>query len=228
MLKIEGSVLFVINGRHLLPTYRLPTRRIVTCLFEDLRPQDEILSHFLNAQTPTPCIGARSHDDQTCPSLILLSFYAPFYTIPDTHILITILTGSLFLYYTFTGAGLLKMSQSPLGTHAHPHLPIDEEHEACFAVRPGQMCGLSGDVRTAEQPGLTALHTVFFRQVCTFIAISLITLFFHLFTLAHNYFVQVFHLSVCGLIIIMVIVGTNVKCTGGLYRFRKPLWSFTF
>ena len=65
-----------------------------------------------------------------------------------------------------TDKGQLKTSLSPRGSGAHPHLPPDEEHEDCFIVRPQEMCGHAGDVRAAEQPGLTCIHTMFFRQVC--------------------------------------------------------------
>ncbi|XP_030852379.1 peroxidasin homolog isoform X3 [Strongylocentrotus purpuratus] len=61
-------------------------------------------------------------------------------------------------------------SSSRLATHQLgdanllPFLPLDEDHHECRGTQGGTVkCGLAGDERAAEQPTLTALHTIFVR-----------------------------------------------------------------
>lgn len=65
---------------------------------------------------------------------------------------------------------LLAKSSAHLATHQLgdanllPFLPLDEDHHECRGTQGGTVkCGLAGDERAAEQPTLTALHTVFVR-----------------------------------------------------------------
>lgn len=47
----------------------------------------------------------------------------------------------------------------------HIHLlPPDKENQACLEIGDKNHCGRGGDVRAAEQPGLTSLHTLFVRE----------------------------------------------------------------
>lgn len=43
-------------------------------------------------------------------------------------------------------------------------LPNDVNNAMCAVAVPDQKCALSGDGRTAEQPGLTSLHVMFVRE----------------------------------------------------------------
>lgn len=43
-------------------------------------------------------------------------------------------------------------------------LPNDNNNDQCAVLVPEQQCGLSGDGRTAEQPGLTGIHVIFVRE----------------------------------------------------------------
>lgn len=60
----------------------------------------------------------------------------------------------------------MRVETQPID-EGHIHLlPHDKENEEC--IRPGdeddKHCGKGGDVRAAEQPGLTSLHTMFVRE----------------------------------------------------------------
>ncbi|PIK36697.1 ovoperoxidase [Apostichopus japonicus] len=64
------------------------------------------------------------------------------------------------------GKGKMRVETQPID-EGHIHLlPHDKENEEC--IRPGdeddKHCGKGGDVRAAEQPGLTSLHTMFVRE----------------------------------------------------------------
>ncbi|XP_071944053.1 peroxidasin homolog pxn-1-like, partial [Antedon mediterranea] len=60
------------------------------------------------------------------------------------------------------GKGLLKYTLKPNSSSTQMYLPNDPYITNC-AIDVKLKCGLSGDNRTSEQPGLTALHTVFLR-----------------------------------------------------------------
>ncbi|XP_022085826.1 peroxidasin homolog [Acanthaster planci] len=62
------------------------------------------------------------------------------------------------------GKGLLLAMDDPSNSVGKELLPNDEEHTDCVFANPLLKCGLAGDVRAAEQPGLTSIHTILLRQ----------------------------------------------------------------
>ena len=68
-----------------------------------------------------------------------------------------------FVNLIILGRGQLRTLSDPASSDNHPLLPLDEEHRDCVFERVEQQCGLAGDERAAEQPLLTALHTMFLR-----------------------------------------------------------------
>ncbi|XP_071944046.1 uncharacterized protein [Antedon mediterranea] len=58
----------------------------------------------------------------------------------------------------------LKVQENPLGEPYKPYLPVDEELEQCVGISEDERCVKGGDLRTSEQPGLVAMHTIFMRQ----------------------------------------------------------------
>nr|AAB92243.1 ovoperoxidase [Lytechinus variegatus] len=69
-----------------------------------------------------------------------------------------------FLRDKTRGRGQLRSLRDPVSPTNRPLLPLDEEHKDCLFERVDRKCGLAGDHRAAEQPGLTALHTLFLRM----------------------------------------------------------------
>eukprot|EP00057_Strongylocentrotus_purpuratus_P008822 XP_011663296.1 PREDICTED: ovoperoxidase [Strongylocentrotus purpuratus] len=69
-----------------------------------------------------------------------------------------------FLRDKTRGRGQLRSLRDPVSPTNRPLLPLDEEHKDCIFERVDRQCGLAGDHRAAEQPGLTALHTLFLRM----------------------------------------------------------------
>ncbi|XP_071477117.1 salivary peroxidase/catechol oxidase-like [Diadema antillarum] len=69
-----------------------------------------------------------------------------------------------FLRDKTRGRGQLRSLTDPISPDNLPLLPLDEEHRDCIFERVDRKCGLSGDERAAEQPVLTALHTMFLRM----------------------------------------------------------------
>ncbi|XP_033126797.1 lactoperoxidase-like [Anneissia japonica] len=58
----------------------------------------------------------------------------------------------------------LKSHPSPRGPQYKSYLPPDHKLDQCVGVTADIQCSEAGDLRTSEQPGLTAMHTIFMRQ----------------------------------------------------------------
>lgn len=69
-----------------------------------------------------------------------------------------------FLRDQTSGRGELRSLRNPNSPSQRPMLPLDEEHQDCIFERVDRKCGKAGDHRAAEQPALTALHTLFLRM----------------------------------------------------------------
>lgn len=56
------------------------------------------------------------------------------------------------------------MNEEPISQEHLPVLPNDEENKECTVGADDKVCGKGGDVRAAEQPGLTGIHTILVRE----------------------------------------------------------------
>lgn len=60
--------------------------------------------------------------------------------------------------------GQMKVNEEPISQEHLPVLPNDEENKECTVGADDKVCGKGGDVRAAEQPGLTGIHTILVRE----------------------------------------------------------------
>lgn len=62
------------------------------------------------------------------------------------------------------GTGQMKVDEEPIDLSHLPVLPPDEQNPDCVPGAKEELCGKGGDVRAAEQPGLTGIHTLLVRE----------------------------------------------------------------